>query len=144
MVDKLRDHLNNGEGSVDMLSWIGCATMDIIGAIGFGHDFQCGESPEARAINEIWEKIIITSMDLPAFVAPLLVRIFPWILNLPVPAMQSQDAIKRIVRSIASEIIQNREATQEKPGKDILSTLLKMKDTVIDLDNMLDQANTFL
>ncbi len=83
-------------------------------------------------------------MDLPAFVAPLLVRIFPWILNLPVPAMQSQDAIKRIVRSIASEIIQNREATQEKPGKDILSTLLKMKDTVIDLDNMLDQANTFL
>lgn len=127
MVDKLRDHLamtNTEEATVNILDWIGRATMDIMGIVGFGHDFQCGESPEAQAINEIWTKLVVSGMELPGFIAPLVIRIFPWLLNLPVKAMETQGAIRGIVRDIALRIVTDRETAQEEPGKDLLSALL--------------------
>lgn len=146
MADKLHDHLvaaGPSEKTVDILNWVGRATMDIIGAIGFGHDFQCGESPESKEIDRIWSGLVTTGLELPGFVAPLFIRVFPAVLKLPVKAMKSQEAVKNIVKDIALRIVQNREAAQEKPGKDLLSTLLKMKgaDSEVDLDNMLDHVS---
>lgn len=149
MLDKLHDYLTanstekSGEATVNVLEWTGRATMDIIGIVGFGHDFQCGESPEAKAIHHIWSNIVSIGMELPGFVAPLVIRIFPWLLHLPIKAMESQSDIKKITHGLALRIIQNREATGEKPGNDLLSALLKMKDSEIDLENMLDQVRSF-
>lgn len=130
---------------VNIQEWLSRATMDIIGIFGFGYDFQCGESSEAKLIEEIWTKLVITGMELPGFVAPLVLRIFPWLLKLPVKAIETQGAIRQIIRGVALQIVQRRETEQgqEDSGKDLLSVLLKMKDSEIDLDNLLDQVRSW-
>lgn len=148
MVDKLRDYVatvsraKSGDVTVNMVDWCGRATLDIIGSVGFGHDFQCGESPEAIAINASWAKIIALGMTFEAgFVAPLLLRPFPFIANLPLKAVEAQGEIRKIIRALALKIIQNREAAGEKPGKDLLSVLLQMKDNGVSFDELLDHVS---
>lgn len=147
MIEKLGDHLSatstvrTGDAIVDMRAWSGRATLDVIGAVGFGHDFQCGDSPEARAIKRIWSKTIGDGVKMYGFVAPLIIRILPWIVKLPMKVLKAQGAIRDIVRHIALQIVLNREAAQEEHGKDLISTLFRMKDSQIDLDNLLDQVS---
>lgn len=145
MIEKLRDHLSttsSGEATVDMLEWIGHATLDVIGLVAFGHDFQCGDSTEAQAISASLDRAGSTGMELSGFVGPLIIRIFPWLLSLPLEAIQAQGAIRRIIREIALRIVRNREATQDTSGKDLLSVLLRMKsNSGMDLDTLLDQVS---
>lgn len=144
----LRDHLTADSKAkatgtvVNMQEWLSRVTKDIIGIVRFGYDFQCGESVEAKMIEEIWSKLVIAGLELPGFVVPIILRIFPWLLKLPVKAIETQGAIRQIVRGVALQIVQNREAAHEKPGKDLLSALLRMKDSEIDLDNLLDQVSS--
>lgn len=145
MIEKLRDHLStvsSGDSTVDILQWIGYATLDVIGAVGFGHDFQCGDSPEAQAIGDVLTKAGSAGMELSGFLGPLIIRIFPWILNLPLKAIEAQGAIRRIVGEVFLRIVQNREATGEKSGKDLLSVLLRMKDLQMDMESLLDQVSS--
>lgn len=144
MVDKLREDTGvtaEDAATVDINEYVGHATLDVIGLVGFGHDFQCGESPEALAISEICQQSVKTGMELIGFVAPLILRIFPWLLKLPVKAIESQGAVRQLVKKVALQIVQNREAAQDESGKDLLSVLLRMKDSHMDLDNLLDQVS---
>ncbi|KAG8901262.1 hypothetical protein FRB99_005452 [Tulasnella sp. 403] len=43
------------EGSIDMQEWTAKVTLDIIGRVGFGHDFHLGASPEAQRILKGWK-----------------------------------------------------------------------------------------
>lgn len=144
MVDKLRDRVGAASTettTVDILENISHATLDIIGLVGFGHDFQCGESPEVQAIIGIFDKTVSTGLEFAGFLAPVVLRAFPWILKLPVPAIEAQGEIRRIVRGIALSIVRDREAAQDQSaGKDLLSVLLKGKNSAAELDNLLDQV----
>lgn len=145
MVDKLCDHVGATApepATVDILTFIGHATMDIFGLVGFGYDFRCGESPEVKMINAIMAKGVNSCVEPAGFIAPVVLRAFPWLLKLPIKAIKEQGSIRRIVREIALPILQDREAAQENCRKDLLSVLLQMKDAQVDLDNLLDQVST--
>lgn len=84
-------------------------SLDIIGRVAFGHDFGSGESSEAKAMSDSWHQdavlgmcyylcandmVLITPTFLgrtfAGFLAPILIGAFPWINNLPIPALQAE------------------------------------------------------
>lgn len=56
------------------------------------------------------------------FIAPLLVRTFPWIVKLPIPALQAQGTTKMIVDRLTKRIIEKGVVNEK--GRDILSLLM--------------------
>ena len=101
------------------------SSLDIIGRVGFGYDFECGEAPEAKQINEVWDNLVEGSMKPEAITAIIMIRLFPWIVKLPLPALENHGAIRSIVGKSALSIIKDREASGEKGGNDLLSILLE-------------------
>ncbi|KAG8940126.1 hypothetical protein FRC00_013209, partial [Tulasnella sp. 408] len=135
LVDVLREHIQtervtekDGSVSVNILEWSCRATLDIIGNVGFGYDFQCGRSEEAKAIQRSWRELVLMGMDFMGFAAPLALRAFPFITDLPIKTIQAQGEIKTIIKKLAMQLIEQRRAMQNdegmKNGKDLMSTLL--------------------
>lgn len=57
-INALENHLltlPNACGEVDLQHWTAKATLDIIGRVGFGHDFALGTSPEGARILKAWK-----------------------------------------------------------------------------------------
>ncbi|KAG8952767.1 hypothetical protein FRC04_003690 [Tulasnella sp. 424] len=155
LADSLREHVQSvaekdSGAEVNILDWSGRATLDIIGNVGFGHDFGCGMSEEAKAIQRSWRELVGMGMQFPGFVAPLVIRAFPFITDLPVEAIQAQGETKTIVKRIAKQLVEQRKNMQNdegmKNGKDLMSTLLKWneKAEAEDLDQLLDHICTFV
>ncbi|KAG8987613.1 hypothetical protein FRB90_003252, partial [Tulasnella sp. 427] len=158
LVDVLREHVHaertvmekDGGVHVNILEWSCRATLDIIGNVGFGHDFQCGRSEEAKSIQRSWRELVLMGMEFPGFVAPLVVRAFPFITDLPVKAIQAQGEIKSIIKDLARQIVDQRKSMRNdegmKNGKDLMSTLLKLNERAEgdDLDQLLDHICTFV
>ncbi|KAG8897481.1 hypothetical protein FRB99_008122 [Tulasnella sp. 403] len=159
--DPANGHANGGTKPtsagvrLNILEWNCRATLDIIGTVGFGHDFQCGESPEARAIQASWAKLVSMGLDFSGFVAPLVVRAFPFIAHLPIPSIQAQGEIKVLIKKLARKIVEDRNtlsavdkdlaASKGKVGKDLLSIIMSMRETQgEDLDQLLDHICTFV
>ncbi len=149
LVDALRNQIHDSpepSKPINILDWTSRATLDIIGAVGFGYDFKSGQSDEAKAIASEWKQIVNTGIAFPGFVAPLVMRALPFIVNLPVKAIQAQGAIKVLVKKLAAEIVEGRQGLEEAAkGKDLLSTLLRMQNVQgQELDQLLDHICTFV
>lgn len=97
-------------------------SLDIIGRVAFGHDFGSGESADAKEIASAWHNHVNMGLTYSGFIAPLLVRTFPWIVKLPIPTLQAQGTTKMIVDRLTKKIIE-RGVVNEK-GRDILSLLM--------------------
>ncbi|EIN08194.1 cytochrome P450 [Punctularia strigosozonata HHB-11173 SS5] len=112
---------------VNILPYISACTLDVIGRVAFGHDFQpqsAAPSGDASRIMSSWHKIVAISATNASFLAPLVLRMFPWITQLPLPALKAQGEANVIVRQIAKKLIAN--ANTDDDRRDILSRLLKM------------------
>ncbi|KZV92113.1 cytochrome P450 [Exidia glandulosa HHB12029] len=122
---KLSEHVQTHDRAVtiNLLDWTWRVTLDIIGRVGFNHDFGCGESPEAKDIARSWKETISLGMDIAGLIAPAVLRAFPFITDLPVKSIQAQGEIKTIVRKLGTEMIA-REG-QHAQGKDLLSVLIR-------------------
>ena len=97
--------------------------LDIIGRVAFGHDFNAGHSTESLEIAASWHHHVNMGLTFGGFVAPLLVRTFPWIVKLPISTLQAQGTTKMIVTKLANRIL-GRAARDGTYGRDILSLLL--------------------
>jgi len=148
---------NNPKGTILMnaLDWTSRATLDIIGRVGFAYDFKCGESPEAQEIMHMWREFIDDGLSSAGFVAPLVLRAFPWIGSLPVKNLQAQGAIKMRIKELTRHLAEEKIAQiTEKGGmdsakrdKDLLSLLVRAsakEGEKIDVDELLDHINTFV
>ncbi|KAG8952769.1 hypothetical protein FRC04_003692 [Tulasnella sp. 424] len=157
LVDVLREHIQServtekdGGVRVNILEWSCRATLDIIGNVGFGYDFQCGRSEEAKAIQRSWRDLVLMGMGWMGFAAPLVIRAFPFIADLPIKPIQAQGEIKTIIKGLARQLVEQRRSMQSdagmKSGKDLMSTLLKLNDKAegADLDQLLDHICTFV
>ena len=92
----------SGESSLQLniLDYTARATLDVIGRVAFGHDFNAvGDAPDAikivntvRAHNEM-------ACEHSTFTGLLILRLFPWITSLPLKAIQAQSAVAGTVRS---------------------------------------------
>ena len=49
-----------------------------------------GESPEAKAINKSWAKLSKLGLQFAGFIAPLVLRPFPWLAPLPMKLLLAQ------------------------------------------------------
>ncbi|KAE9401075.1 cytochrome P450 [Gymnopus androsaceus JB14] len=61
--------------------------LAIIGQVGFGYDFG-PETPNGKAILGAWQKDVQLFSTFSAFLAPILIGIFPWIAKLPIKELQ--------------------------------------------------------
>lgn len=145
VVEKLRGHINSSDPvRIDAVAWCGRPTLDVVGSVGFGYDFQCGDDPAAKAFNAAWDKNIALGLTLPAFIAPVVLRAFPWLGDLPIKAMESQGEIKAIIRALGREIYANRQVGS-KEETDLMSSLMALEEAgTADLDEVLDQITAFM
>ena len=140
----LQTHISSSsDPKINLVEWTSRATLDIIGSVGFGHDFQCGESTEAKQIFASFKQIVEMGLDTPGFIAPVVVRAMPFITQLPVEAIQAQGEIKIICKSIARKLVEERNAmgASAKEGRDLLSVLLRSNDKDGDIDQLLDNVS---
>ncbi|KAG9035945.1 hypothetical protein FRB95_010153 [Tulasnella sp. JGI-2019a] len=138
------------KGSVyfNPMGFTSSATLDVIGAVGFGYDFQFGASPAADAIKKSWLQLTSAGLTLAGgLIGPIVIRTFPFITNLPVEAIQAQGEIRTIIRRLGKQIVAERKAAEEGGelrGKDLLSRLMRLQDTETqDVDIILDHISTF-
>ena len=111
---------------LNILDYTARATLDVIGRVAFGHDFNAvGDAPDAikiintvRAQNEM-------ACENSAFTALLILRLFPWITSLPLKAIQAQSAVADTVRKLAKNIVANGQIDSKGNGKDFMSLMLQ-------------------
>lgn len=124
---KLMDEINNAGGSVveNVFELTAPATLDVIGRVGFGHDFNTvGGSAEGLKITSGWKEQNEMGQEQAGFTALLVLRLFPWITSLPLEAIQAQGAVANRIREIAKDIVASG-TVDEKGGKDLMSILRK-------------------
>ena len=110
---------------VNILDYTARATLDIIGRVGFGHDFNAvGDAPDAIKIINTFRNQSNMSCEHSTFTALLILRLFPWITSLPLKAIQAQGAVADTVRKLAKDIVANQ-VDNKGSGKDLMSLLLK-------------------
>lgn len=149
MVAKLRDQIVSLPASseppvIDALPWTSRATLDVIGVVGFGYDFQCGDSPAARIISQTWSAQSMLMTQFPAFVGMKLLQAFPILNKAPFEALKAQERMRDMIKDLARNVYWEQKGSrsgEEKEGRDLLSRLMRMKDTHgMDLEELLEQV----
>lgn len=97
-----------------------CKSLDVIGRVGFGHDFESGQSKEAVDIRSSWDDVSKFGLTFNGFMAPLIIRTFPFLTNL---LLTTQGKVRTIVSKISMGIIESSRPSDL--GRDILSLLLR-------------------
>ena len=111
---------------VNILDYTARATLDIIGRVALGHDFNAvGDAPDAIKIIKTLRIQNDMGCKDSAFTASLILRMFPWITSLPLKAIQAQGAVADTVRKLAKDIVANSQIDNKGNGKDLMSLLLK-------------------
>ena len=116
---------------VNILDYTTRATLDIIGRVAFGHDFNAvGDAPDAINIIQTIRAQGEMSCEHSAFTALLILRLFPWITSLPLKAIQAQGAVADTIRKLAKDIVANGQVDNSQVdnkigGNDLMSLLLK-------------------
>ncbi|KDQ07703.1 hypothetical protein BOTBODRAFT_38602 [Botryobasidium botryosum FD-172 SS1] len=146
----LTKYLNNngGDAAIQVPEWTTKVALDIIGRVGFGHDFDFGKSAEAKQISTAWTKMLKLNMSRNGAMAPIVLRNFPIIDSLPISALKSQGTINRIITGLAEKLFVKETLDPESiKGRDLLSTLLRENRsgrTAISKEELLDQISTFV
>ncbi|KAF9072869.1 cytochrome P450 [Rhodocollybia butyracea] len=127
-VEKMSQNLRTLTGPdanvVDMAPVISTCALDIIGRVGFGHDF---ESTEVKAIRSAWHQHVVMSRTFAGFMAPILISVFPWITKLPLPVFRDS-AVRPITYKLAGRLLsENSGNTNVLHGNDILSILVNSR-----------------
>ncbi|TFK47319.1 cytochrome P450, partial [Heliocybe sulcata] len=118
LVTRLSQHLqdNGGDAVLNMVTWTASATLDIIGFVGFGYDFQLGESDEAKQIIGAWANQVAAGLSDTAFFAEMVLRAFPFLLSLPLEALETQSKIRKICDKLARKLIDNAKWDEASSG----------------------------
>ena len=111
---------------LNILDYTTRVTLDIIGRVAFGHDFDAvGDAPDAVKITNILRTQNEMSCERSAFTGLLILRLFPWITSLPLKAIQVQGAVADTIRTFAKDIVVNGQIENKVNGKDLMSRMLQ-------------------
>ncbi|KIY46089.1 cytochrome P450 [Fistulina hepatica ATCC 64428] len=117
--------LHGGSYEIDITRPLSAVALDIIGRTALAHDFGAVAGDEqSRKMLELGASQDALAIQPASFVAMMVLRLFPWILALPIPAIEAQLANTKHARGIASEIIA-RGQDDGRNGRDVLSMLLR-------------------
>ncbi len=111
---------------LNILDYTARATLDIIGRVAFGHDFNSiGDAPDANKITNSLRAHNEMGCEDSAFTALIILRLFPWIASLPLKAIQAQSAVADTVRKLARDIVASGQIDNKGNGKDLMSLMLQ-------------------
>ncbi|KAH7337785.1 cytochrome P450 [Rhizoctonia solani] len=119
------------EGTINVLSWLSRATLDIIGAAGFDHHFNSLEGIDEDELSAAFKKIFQSSQS-PGVLA-LLENIIPILGYIPTQRKTEVATSLAAMRRIGSRLIANKKAALEQDdrigstsqGRDLLTLLIK-------------------
>ncbi|TDL23921.1 cytochrome P450 [Rickenella mellea] len=133
---------NDGAATVNIVAYTSSCTLDVIGRVSFGHDFRSGQSTEAQEIAESWNNLVNMGLTFTAFLAPVVLRAFPFITSLPVKSIQAQGQIKTIVGRLARKIVDDGSHIEK--GKNMLSIMMRYEgDGGLSTTQIIDNITTF-
>ncbi|EJF60561.1 cytochrome P450 [Dichomitus squalens LYAD-421 SS1] len=151
VVDQFVSHVQSGaEKPVNILDWTSKATLNVIGRVAFLHDFQAGNSPEAKQILGGRRRSVSRAAKYAGFLTLMLLRRFPILNDLPIAAIQSQGLAKVAIQTgVARELIRrNQDIVKNgdtKASKDLLSRLLVAHAAGdISEEELYEQISTFI
>ena len=99
-------------------------SLDIIGKVALGHDFKSGQTAEAQEIAASWHGVVTMAQTFGAFVAQLVLRAFPFITSLPIPALQTPGVVKVTCGKLSRRLL-DRGVVEGEKSNDILSILVR-------------------
>ncbi|EKM50918.1 uncharacterized protein PHACADRAFT_128546 [Phanerochaete carnosa HHB-10118-sp] len=143
-------HASNNKKWVNLFDVTGKATLTIIGRVAFLHDFEGGESEDARKILEARRIGVSPAIKSSSLIMFMLLRRFPILNDLPIPALQVQGLAREIIQSgVAHEMIRRNEDVVEgvdpKSHNDLLSRLLIAHSAgQISTEELYAQISTFI
>lgn len=137
---------SGGSSTVDMIPWISGIALDVVGSLCFNHDFGCGESEDAQLIFATMENQARLGMTFPGFVAPLVLRAFPWLSKWMFSLTAAQEMIKLAVREhVATALLAKRgnDEAHAEHNFDLLSGLMAKTDMndEAQVDELMDQVS---
>ncbi|KAK7043905.1 hypothetical protein VNI00_008071 [Paramarasmius palmivorus] len=136
---------NGGSITTNIMKWTAIATLDIIGRVGFNHDFKGGETQDAKDIQNAWTEQVNAGMTTAAFYAQIFLRTFPFLLSVPVDAIQKQGDIKMVINRLAEKFLA-KGADIEK-GRNLLSIMVRANSQGVGKmsnQQMIDHITTFV
>ncbi|KLO13381.1 cytochrome P450 [Schizopora paradoxa] len=128
--------VEGGPVRIDVLSWLGRTTLDIIGLAGFNYEFNAlniNEKP--NELNEAFSTIFNIESGI-TFLA-VLQELIPVLRKLPTEKRRTMDAAMRTMRRVGTKLIEERKklfinekgalagASDDEQYKDLLSALVK-------------------
>ncbi|KAI0922392.1 hypothetical protein AcV7_005936 [Taiwanofungus camphoratus] len=135
---------------INVLDWTGKATLNVVGRVAFLHDFEGGNSKDAQQILNARKRGVSPIVRYAGFLTLMLLRRFPILNDLPIPAIQSQGLVKMTIQSgVAHEMIRRNKDfitdEQKQRHKDLLSRLLiAQAEGKISRDELYEQISTFV
>ncbi|EIM85220.1 cytochrome P450 [Stereum hirsutum FP-91666 SS1] len=143
---------SDGEMGVNILSWTNRMTLNAIGRVrdsqAFLYDFESGKSREAQLILDTRRRSLTGIARYASFLTLMMLRRFPALNSLPVPALQAQSLVTATIKSVvAKEIIARSSSASDlrTRGKDLLSRLLVAHDEQhLSVEEMYEHISTFL
>ncbi|PBK80547.1 cytochrome P450 [Armillaria gallica] len=109
------------EGVFNLSLYIPACALETICRVGFGRDFGY-ENSDIQAILGSWRKDVQKYATFPAFLAPRLIGMFPWIARLPIEAFQEDGFAKKAIQRVAAELLKQ---PSNPDGRDIFSILVR-------------------
>ncbi|KAE9383393.1 cytochrome P450 [Gymnopus androsaceus JB14] len=121
MIQRIQKECNDKLTMLNMCEYVPACTLAIIGQVGFGYGFG-PETPNGKAILDAWQKDVQLFSTFSAFLAPILIGIFPWIAKLPIKEFQEDSTAKKVIHMIGNELLQE---PPNMDGTDVFSILVR-------------------
>lgn len=119
-----------------LLTYPSTSSLDILGRIALGHDFELGQSVEAQEISNAWSKHVNIGLTCSGFIVPIIARILPWwVAKLPIPALHSLAQTTEVLNRLTKAIVEGDVVNDR--GRDVL-TLLRMANDDVRHQNRLN------
>ncbi|WVF65346.1 hypothetical protein IAT40_000072 [Kwoniella sp. CBS 6097] len=150
-----------GTKKIDVLSWLGKATLDVIGLAGFNYDFRALEDPK-NELAEAYRKMFGASMEIT--VGAIIQALVPFMRFIPTKRVRTVKESRDVTRRIGQCLIEEKKKAitsahvggiqlekSEDIGSDLLSILIKANmasdlrpDQKLTDDEVLAQITTFM
>ncbi|KAF8598681.1 cytochrome P450 [Ceratobasidium sp. AG-I] len=128
---------------LDIMDWTWRVALDIIGRVAFGYDFGCGESENAREIHQSWVDQVNAGFHRMGVVGLFVLRAFPFIVKLPLKAIEAQEGVKLRIQSIGRSMLEHN--VHDSKNNNLLSYIARLaatEDSGISNQELLDHIST--
>ncbi|CAI2173266.1 20134_t:CDS:2 [Funneliformis geosporum] len=143
----IEDDVNKGESKINFIPYISKTTLDIIGLVGFNHEFNASTSPSELA--EAYDHLMGKELTKLSIIISLLSVYLPVIRKIPIDINKRFNNAFNVIERESKKLIEERYHNDENSGNDLLSLLININKTLpndekMTKDELRYQIMTFL